>query len=221
MNNHFVKTVLVISIGVVLITAGRATTENGEKKDGSELDPRQLISAQQAERNRALEGLTAKYDEVKSSLITILEEAITKFSRDRRYQSPLHSAILAVDAWRVMNADTMLLSMVDYELDPTSLPVGINVLGDYFYPAARALVHLRADAAKVMDALVAAENAKKLRILTWILLQREGDDVEKMKTTLTDTSKKSHSATEKQNIDKALELLNKPSDLLPLPSKGG
>lgn len=220
MNNHLVKMLLVVCGGVVLLTAGLASTENGEKEGKSELDTRRLLSEQQTERSRALEGLTAQYHEVSTALLKILEEASTKFRADRRYHSPLHSAILAVDAWQVISADALLLSIIDYNLDPTSLPVGKDVRGDYFYPAARTLVHLRADAAKVIDALVASENEKKLRILTWVLLQREGDDVEKLKTTLTDRSKKSHSATEKQNINKAVDLLNNPSDLLPKPSRG-
>lgn len=221
MNNHLVKMLLVICVGVALLTAGQAFTKDGEKEDGGELDARQLLSAERTERDRVVEGLTTRYHEVSSALLKILEEANTKFRTDRRYHSPLHSAILAVDTWRVIEADALLLSMVDYELDVLSLPDGILVLGDYFYPAASALVHLRADAAKVEEALVATENLKTLRILTWVLLQREGDDIEKVKTTLTDTSNKSRSATEKQTVKKAIELLNKSSDLLPIPSKGG
>lgn len=183
------------------------------------LDTRRLLSEQPVERSQALEGLTAKYREVCAALLKTLEEAKAQFRTDRRYHSPLHAAILAVDAWRVFDAEDILLSMVDYELDPSSLPLGMNVFGDYFYPAARVLVHLRVDNAKVERAIEAAENPKTLRILTWVLLER-GKDIERVKKALADASGKSHGVTEKQNFNKALELLNNPSKLLPMPSRG-
>jgi hypothetical protein len=97
--------------------------------------------------------------------------------------------------------------------------LGIVVLGDYFYPAAKALVHLRVDAAKVEQALTAAEDPKTLRILTWVLLER-GKDIEKVKMALTNASSRSHGATEKRNLSEAVELLNNSSELLPVPSRG-
>ena len=219
MNKRLVKTLLAAFVSVVLLTTGRVAGENGEKGSRGELDVRQLLSGQQTERTPVLEGLITEYDEVSRALLGILGEANAKFRTDRRYHSPLHCAILAVDTWHVLAADTLLLSMIDYELDLASLPDGIDVPGDYFYPAASALVRLRVDTAKVEKSLAAAENPKTLRILTWVLLERE-KDVERAKTALANASSKSHDATEKQNINKAIELLENPSDLLPPPSRG-
>ncbi len=183
------------------------------------LDTRQLLSVHPLERTQALEGLTAEYYEVSAALLKTLEEAKAEFRTDRRYHSPLHAAILAVHSWQVTDAEDTLLAMVDYELDISSFPLGIDVSGDYFFPAARTLVHLRVDMAKVERALAAAEDPKTLRILTWVLLER-GKDVERTKMALADASSKSHGATEKRNLSEALKLLNNPSELLPRPSRG-
>lgn len=219
MNNRLVIMRRVVALMVMLLTTGRVLGVNTEEENIGMLDTKQLLSVQPMERSQALEGLTAKYREVCAALIKTLEEAKAEFRTDRRYHSPLHSAILAVEAWQVIDADVLLLSMVDYELDPSSLPLGMDVPGDYFYPAAKALVHLRVDVAKVEQALAAAENPKTLRILTWVLLER-GKDIEKAKMALAEASGKSHGATEKRNISKAMELLNNPSELLPMPTRG-
>jgi len=219
MNNRLVTMLQAIVLMVILLTTGRVFAGNAEVENIDMVDTKQLLSAQTMERSQALDGLTAKYREVSASLLKTLEEAKTEFRTDRRYHSPLHSAILAVDAWQVIDADALLLSMVDYELDPSSLPLGMDVPGGYFYPAAKTLVRLRVDMAKVERALGATEDPKALRILTWVLLER-GEDIEKAKMALADASGKSHGATEKRNISEALELLNNPSELLPMPTRG-
>lgn len=199
---------------VVLLSTGI----NAEEGNTAMLDTRQLISLQAVERSRALQGLTAKYQEVSDALLKILKEASTQFGADCRYHSPLHSAILAVDAWQVIDADALLLSMVDYSLDPSSLPLGMDVPGDFFYPAARALVRLRVDVTKVEQALASVESQTALRILTWVLLER-WKDITMAKMALTKASGNRHGATEKRNLNEALDLLNNPSELLPRPSR--
>jgi hypothetical protein len=219
MNNRLVTMVRVVVLMVTLLTTGRVFGGNAEDGNIGMLDAKQLLSVQPMERSQALEGLTARYREVSASLLKTLEKAKAEFRTDRRYHSPLHSAILAIDAWQVIDADILLLSMVDYELDPSSLPLGMVVFGDFFYPAAKTLVNLRVDMAKVERVLVATEDPKTLRILTWVLLKR-GKDIEKTKMTLADASGRSHGVTEKRNINKALEFLSNPSELLPKPSRG-
>lgn len=209
----------VVALMVMLLTTGRVLGVNTKEENRGMIDTKQLLSVQPMERSQALEGLTAKYREVCTVLLKTLEEAKAEFRKDRRYHSPLHSAILAVDAWQVIDADDILLSMVDYELDMGSLPDGATVFGDSFFPAAKTLVHLRVDMAKVKRALEATQDPKTLRILTWVLLER-GKDIEKVKMALADASGKSHGATEKRSLNSALELLKNPSELLPMPSRG-
>lgn len=185
----------------------------------SKQNARQLLSTQPMERNTALNGLVAVYGEVSASLLQTLEEAISHHRSDRNYLSPLHTSILAAESWGITSADEALLSIVDYDLDTSTMPLGMDVPGNYFFPAAKALVHLRVDVAKIEKAIAAAGNHNSLRILTWILLEREGD-IEKAKMALSDASSKRHGTTEIQNINKALELLENTGDLLPEPSRG-
>jgi len=209
----------VVALMVILLITGRVFGGSAEERNIVVLDARQLLSVQPMERSQAVDGLTAKYREISAALLKTLEEAKAQFRKDHRYHSPLHSAILAVDAWQVIDADMLLFSMVDYELDPSSLPLGMDVPGDYFYPAAKTLVHLRVDMEKVERTLGATENPRTRRILTWVLLER-GEDIEKTKMALADARGKSHGATEKRNINKALELLDNSSELLPVPARG-
>lgn len=217
MNSRVVRMLQVVGVMVVLLATVRELAVDAEEGNTRLVDTRRLLSEQREERSRALKGLSAEYSEVSAALLQTLREARGRFRTDRRYHSPLHCAILAVDAWQVIDADGLLLSIVDYQLDMASLPDGMVVFGDYFYPAASALVHLRVDVAKVERALEAAEDAKRLRILTWVLLEREGD-VEKAKRDLADARSKSHGADERQRISKALELLEAPSELLRVPT---
>ncbi len=203
---------------VVLMVVLLRTGINAEEGNTAMLDTRQLISVQAVERSQALQGLTVKYQEVSEALLKILKEASTQFGADRRYHSPLHSAILAVEAWQVIDAEAILLSMVDYSLDPSSLPLGMDVPGDFFYPAARTLVRLRVDVAKVEQALASVESQTALRILTWVLLERV-KDITMAKMALNEARGNRHGATEKRNLNEALDLLNNPSELLPRPSR--
>jgi len=121
---------------------------------------------------------------------------------------------LAADAWRVFEAENSLLSVVDYELDRKTLPVGITVGGDFFYPAAGALVRMRIDTVKVVEAIKSSKTPKRLRILTWMLVQRT-ERIEEAKGLLQDAAKASSEAA-KQNLKQALEFLQRPNDLLAL-----
>lgn len=216
MNRYMAITLFIVCVGTVFSSADQLFAENSQISNSDNAYAAKLLSNQGAERSRALEEMCAQYYEVSAIILKTLEEANAKFKTDRRYHSPLHTAILAVDAWQVIKADTILLSTVDYELDIASLPDGMDVSGEYFYPAARTLVRLRVDMTKVERAIGATEDPKTLRILTWVFLER-GKEIEKAKMALADACVRSHGATEKRNINKALELLDKPSALLPIP----
>jgi hypothetical protein len=217
MDSRPVKVLQVVIVMAVSLAAVRELAVGAEEGDTGMLDTRRLLSDERKERSRALEGLHAEYSDVSAALLQTLGEARAQFRTDRRYHSPLHCAIQAVGAWQVIRADASLLSMVGYELDAASFPTGILVGASDFYPAAAALVRLRVDVAKVEEALRVAEDPKTLRLLTWVLLEREGD-VEKAKMTLTYAISKTRWAAEKQRISKALELLEDPSELLPPPT---
>ena len=107
MNNRLVTMLQVVVLMAILLTTGRAFGANAEEENIGMIDTKQLLSVQPMERSQALEGLTAQYREVCAALLKTLEEAKAGFRTDRRYHSPLHSAILAVDAWQVIDADEL------------------------------------------------------------------------------------------------------------------
>jgi len=199
---------------VVFATVSDVRAVRDEHSDAFRLQATRLLAADATERERALEWFNGQYHEVITGLQRALGQAAQDHRADRRYASPLHYAILAIDRWRVVESEDTLLSVVDYELDRKTLPEGITVGGDFFYPAAGALVRMRIDTVKVVEAIKSSKTPKRLRILTWMLVQRT-ERIEEAKGLLQDAAKASSEAA-KQNLKQALEFLQRPNDLLAL-----
>ena len=172
---------------------------------------RELASPKYMDRQRSLQKLSAHYGATSTELKIALKTAATQYKDDDGCYSPLHCTILAVGSWRVFEADTLLLSIVDYELDARSLPPGISVDADFFYPAASALVRVRVDTTKVLGAMEACRNMQDLRLLTWVLLRRAGGPDE-AKLILQNAVARQPT---RRNLTRAIELLDRPRDLLP------
>lgn len=177
-----------------------------------------LLSDKKSERERSLEQINAHYLEVSGVLSKAIHDVAENGRSDRRYHSPLHCAILAVETWHVLDTDGMLLSIADYELDATSIPLGISLLGDDFFPAAKALVRLRVDTKKLVEHIKNSKTREKMRVLTWVLLQRAGCTEDAR--ILLDAAARTSLAAEAVNLWSATELLKRPSDILPPPGSG-
>ena len=137
------------------------------------------------ERQQGLANLQGEYEKTKQVLLQNLYDAKKDNINNNAYFSPLHSAILAIGEWRIFEADEALLEIIDYTIDPSSLPVGIDITGDFFYPATRTLVKLRVDNAKVIEAIINAKKSKQIALLTWVLNERQGDNLAKTAEFLT------------------------------------
>lgn len=207
-------TIVICVAGICVYAQGRDDTQ---LLDGN---AKQLLSPKKEQRERSLEKLSAQYLATSKELERALNQAARKQKGDRGYLSPLHCAIQAVRTWRVLKADELLLSIVDYELDRTSLPLGMLVFGDYFYPAASALIPLRVDTGLVLKAIETSKNKQRLRVLTWVLYKRVGDAGE-ARVMLKD-AEKARSGNKKANLKEAMRFLERPSKILPHPgNKGG
>jgi len=191
--------------------------EQGDDAQVPAGDVKMLSSPEKMEREHSLKKLNTEYLQRSQELMAALEESASKHNNDYTFYSPLHCAIVSVETWHVLDADTRLLSMVDYQLDAMSAPVGAMLVGEDFYPAVRALVRLRVDAKRVLKALGASMNTKQLRLLAYVLSRRVGaaDEVRAM----LENAKKTVGDREKQNFAKAMELLERPRGLLPPPGK--
>lgn len=160
---------------------------------------KRLQAGEESQREHAIEELVRHQVSVREQLRLTLTESIQNHQDDARYMSPLHCAIVAVETWRVFEAEGELFSVIGYRLDTKSIPLGTDISGDYFYPAAKALVALRVDTKKVIDAIVRARSQYQVHLLTWVLVNRTGS-VDEARRTLTPLASAG-------NIAEALKLL--------------
>lgn len=172
-----------------------------------------LRSGVQVGRMAALKELTQNYVSVTDKILKDLKKAKNSYSDDNTYMSPLHSAILAVQVWKVVTAEDVLLDMVDYGVDPWSVPDGMCLSGSAFYPAADALVGLRVDCSKVIRSISATSSKKRQFVLAWLLVERAGDCVT-AQTKLSSAVKKFHGVSERKNIQATIKILESSSNLL-------
>lgn len=175
-------------------------------------------SATKEERLEHVGKLMAQYAQVESILLQNLHNSCSRDIKDNTYYSPLHAAILAVDAWHINRADAALIEVIDYTLDPASLPDGLSVSGDYFYPAIRPLVKLRVDVRMVIKAITQADNEKRISLLSWVLTERTGSDLNKAAEHLKAEIERGEDPTEKKNLSLAIERIGQAkhsSDLVP------
>lgn len=132
----------------------------------------QISSDQPDDRNAALSALANNYDSVRGLVLESLRKESAVDPRDCSFRSKLHCSILAVDCWRLREAEPQLLDLADYEISVWSIPVGTNIVGEDMFPAAVALVRLRVDAHAVLMAILRSERPRQVRALAWVLSSR-------------------------------------------------
>jgi hypothetical protein len=153
-------------IGERTVGEERVNTEDGKTA------AKQLLSANKEVRSAFVDDLTTHYDATASALMSALGDAVSNCAQDHAYRSPLHCAILAVARFHVLRADRVLLSIVDYQLDADSLPVGVDFAAYDYFPAAAALLELRVDTHEIVRTIKTSQSEGQLRLLTWLLLRR-------------------------------------------------
>ena len=205
----------VLYIGIDLVHA--ETSDIGTK--ASDFAQSLSTARRNTERVEHIEKLMSQYAQVETILLQNLHNACSREIKDKSYFSPLHAAIKAVEIWRIARADDALIEVIDYTLDMASWPVGLTVSGDSFYPAARPLVELRVDIRKVIKAIRQADNEKRIRLLTWVLVERMGSDLSKAAEHLrSEIDKCGDRQSEKDNLTRAIGWLGEArhsDDLLP------
>ncbi|MDD3949318.1 MAG: hypothetical protein PHT43_07625 [Anaerolineaceae bacterium] len=202
------------------IAVGTAQADSVPAKTDVATSAQSLTAATtKEEREEHVIKLMSQYAQVERILLQNLHDSCSRDIKDNTYYSPLHAAIFAVSNWRIAQADDALIEVIDYTLDQTSLPDGISVFGDYFYPAIRPLVVLRVDVRKVIKAIAQAENEKRISLLSWVLAERLGSDLPKATEHLKAEIERRKDSQEKKNLSLAIERIGQAehsSDLLPL-----
>lgn len=204
---------------LLCISVKTIRAESSDMKTDAVDSARKLsVATQKEEREEHVGKLMSEYAQVERILLQNLHDSCSRDKKDNTYYSPLHAAIFAVSDWRIARADDALIAVIDYTLDPASLPLGLSVSGDYFYPAIRPLVTLRVDVRKVIKAITQADNEKRISLLSWVLTERTGSDLNKAAEHLKAEVERCNDQKAKDNLTDAIELIGKAKlsvDLVP------
>lgn len=178
-----------------------------------------LLSPEKKTRETASERLWAQHTRECQALTDVLDTAIQLSRDDRSYGSPLHLACNSAVCWQAIDARFALYSIIDYRLDVSTIPLGVNISGQGFYPAASALIDLRVDAAEVGREISQCDmdSPRRIQLLTWVLAERAGG-IEEAKAVLIKNG--AGKDPKRDPLAKALALVsatNNTLDLLPSP----
>ncbi len=200
-----------------VVTACLAMLGQAAKSDNTvssvDANVRRMNSPGQQEREDAVKCLGTEYDAMAKSLYSVLAKASVKEKEDRGYYSSLHCAILAIAKWRVFAAEDILLSIVDYQLKPSTLPSGLTLYGKELFPAVGALVRLRVERKKIIGSMKASKSARTLSALTWIYLERSTSASEGIAAL--EMAMGACAEGEKNNLEEAIAAIKKSQVSLP------
>lgn len=181
------------------------------------------------------------YDLKAHQMSQLLIKAADADDRKGVFNSPLQLYFYLIPKVRDANytgfnaIEAFCLSNIDHTVDINTMPVGINVSGSFFYPCADTLVRLHVRRNHVLSAMGRLENVekpradnrayvaalkdwehynRKLRLLTWVLYKTELEDVDVAELLLQREVERGKG--EKENFLRAIKLLEKPRDLMPV-----
>jgi hypothetical protein len=152
-------------------------SEPGGDSPAQDITPlaNRILSEDEDQRILAITHLGKQYSEECDAIVLALEDAATNHRSNKEFGSPLNCAINAARSLRVYEAEDTLLSLADYQLAGGRRHVGGVAGGDICFPAAAALVSLRVDVDKVVDAIVQwpeDQSESGIRLLTWVVARR-------------------------------------------------
>jgi hypothetical protein len=156
---------------LTVLVVGNCVAQVEPSASGLQLT-RSFLSDDSEVRRRAVALTLQHFKDQRAEILKALADAAGKDTNDRAYNSKLHSSIVAAQALGAVDSEDILLSVIDYELDMRSIPIGILPSETTMFPAAHALVTLRADPTRLLRRIEVASNLRQLQLLTWVLAQR-------------------------------------------------
>ena len=203
------------------VPAGHAKIESPAILDSVTL----LKSAQDdAEKLKYLDEINHLYMDNALLILTKFRYDIAKNRQDNTWCSPLHLSIRAVGCWHVRSAMDDLLKIIDYKLDPRSIPVGSSMMEDYLHPVLRILIQLGIEQETTIRAIVNAETKERIALLLWTLGHLKGVRKEEMPTILEKESVLYPEEKQQKNLRLAADYLKKAehiSDLIRMSEETG
>ena len=171
------------------------------------------------ESREKLGNLRQIYEDNEKFIFHKFRKAMDSHHQNRGFYSPLHASIEAVGVWRVRPAIDNLLSIIDYCLDAKTIPNGLMMLGQSFYPATGALLKLEVEPERLVQFIAKEKEQRRASLAAYVLCRRlKGKEkaVEYLNRELV------HYTNDRQrgNIQKAIDLIKKVEydcDLIPSP----
>lgn len=171
------------------------------------------------ETREKLGNLRHIYKDNEMFILNMFRKAMDNHHQNRGFYSPLHASIEAVGVWRVRPAIDNLLSIIDYCLDAKTIPNGLMMLGQSFYPATGALLKLEVEPERLVQFIAKEKEPRRASLAAYVLfnqLKRKEKAIEYLNRELV------HYTNDRQrdNIQKAIDLIKKVEydcDLIPSP----
>ncbi len=149
---------------------------------------------------------------------------IANHLKDGGYCSPLHLSLRAVSCWHVRSAMDDLLKIIDYKLDPQTIPHGGDMLEDYLHPVLRVLINLGIESETIVRTIANAESKERICLLLWTWGHLKGVRKEEIPTILEKESVQYPEEKQQKNLRLAADYLKKAehiSDLIRLSEETG
>ena len=131
-------------IGMLLNVKADVKATHAKMESPAVLDSVTLLKSAKTndEKLKYLEELHYLYMDNALLIQNKLRYDIANHLKDGGYCSPLHLSLRAVSCWHVRSAMDDLLKIIDYKLDPQTIPLGGVMLEDYLHPVLRVLINL-------------------------------------------------------------------------------
>jgi HEAT repeat protein len=179
-----------------------------------------MSSEDKQTRRRATAELLWFRSEVSSQVREIMRKCATK--PDPSWESTTHLALQVLGRYRDEDAIPIIIGIIDYQIDKSTVPAGDKLARSAYFPAAAALSEMGGQyvAKSLVARLQKEENEKVIRICVWTLFKVCGNDVAAFMLDDEATKHKDEKDEKvRQRLGKAKELLKEGDSLLPPPDK--
>ena len=124
------------------------------------------------ESREKLGNLRQIYEDNEKFIFHKFRKAMDSHHQNRGFYSPLHASIEAVGVWRIRPAIGNLLSIIDYCLDAKTIPNGLMMLGQSFYPATGALLKLEVEPERLVQFIAKEKEPRRASLAAYVLCRR-------------------------------------------------
>ncbi len=165
-----------------------------------------LLSPDKTIRNSAMQKIGIQRERDSTAIVAALTTAIQRHRNDLAYDSPLASVCTSIQTLNIVEAERDLYNIADYRIDGKTIPLGLCIGTDGFYPAAAALVAIRADVYQLVNHIPQCSSDSQIRALTWVLAKRT-HDLDEAKAALNKEIATGYYVTNK-NLQRAFSLVS-------------